>query len=91
MIGVLFDALREQMGEAPSWFEEASCAESDPEAWFPEKGCSTREAKRICDGCPVRDECLAYALARREKFGIWGGLSERERRVLLRLADDEAA
>ncbi|BBX17946.1 transcription factor WhiB [Mycolicibacterium duvalii] len=66
------------------WQERALCAQTDPEAFFPEKGGSTREAKRICQGCEVRDECLEYALANDERFGIWGGLSERERRRLKR-------
>jgi WhiB family redox-sensing transcriptional regulator len=77
-------------GEAPagdeSWRLDALCAETDPEAFFPEKGGSTREAKRVCSGCAVRDECLEYALANDERFGIWGGLSERERRRLRRRA-----
>ena len=63
-----------------SWRQEALCAETDPEAFFPEKGGSTREAKRVCVGCPVRMQCLEYALDNDERFGIWGGLSERERR-----------
>jgi WhiB family redox-sensing transcriptional regulator len=66
------------------WQERALCAQTDPEAFFPEKGGSTREAKRICLGCEVRDECLDYALAHDERFGIWGGLSERERRRIKR-------
>jgi WhiB family redox-sensing transcriptional regulator len=66
------------------WQERALCAQTDPEAFFPEKGGSTREAKRICLGCEVKDECLDYALAHDERFGIWGGLSERERRRLKR-------
>jgi WhiB family redox-sensing transcriptional regulator len=66
------------------WQEKALCAQTDPEAFFPEKGGSTREAKRICQGCEVRDACLDYALANDERFGIWGGLSERERRRLKR-------
>jgi WhiB family transcriptional regulator, redox-sensing transcriptional regulator len=66
------------------WQEKALCAQTDPEAFFPEKGGSTREAKRICLGCEVRDACLDYALAHDERFGIWGGLSERERRRLKR-------
>lgn len=69
-----------------SWQDQALCAETDPEAFFPEKGGSTREAKRVCRRCPVRAECLAYALERDERFGIWGGLSERERRRLKRSA-----
>ena len=67
-----------------SWQERALCAQTDPEAFFPEKGGSTREAKLICAGCEVRAECLEYALAFDERFGIWGGLSERERRRLKR-------
>ena len=66
------------------WRDRALCAETDPEAFFPEKGASTREAKMVCQGCEVRAECLAYALERREQFGIWGGLSEPQRRRLLR-------
>ena len=66
------------------WQERALCAQTNPEAFFPEKGGSTREAKRICLGCEVRDACLEYALAHDERFGIWGGLSERERRRLKR-------
>jgi WhiB family redox-sensing transcriptional regulator len=66
------------------WQERGLCAQTDPEAFFPEKGGSTREAKRICLGCEVRDLCLEYALAHDERFGIWGGLSERERRRLKR-------
>jgi len=67
-----------------SWQERALCAQTDPEAFFPEKGGSTREAKRVCLSCDVRSECLEYALAHDERFGIWGGLSERERRRLKR-------
>lgn len=69
-----------------SWQEQSLCAQTDPEAFFPEKGGSTREAKRICVGCEVKSECLGYALAHDERFGIWGGLSERERRRLKRIA-----
>lgn len=63
-----------------SWQERALCAQTDPEAFFPEKGGSTRDAKKVCVGCDVRSECLEYALEHDERFGIWGGLSERERR-----------
>jgi WhiB family redox-sensing transcriptional regulator len=74
------------MAEEPTWQERALCAQTDPEAFFPEKGGSTREAKRICTTCEVRAECLEYALEHDERFGIWGGLSERERRRLKRRA-----
>lgn len=67
-----------------AWQDQALCAQTDPEAFFPEKGGSTREAKRICVGCDVKQECLEYALMQDERFGIWGGLSERERRRLKR-------
>jgi WhiB family redox-sensing transcriptional regulator len=68
------------------WQSQALCAQTDPEAFFPEKGGSTREAKRVCHACSVRVECLEYALGNDERFGIWGGLSERERRRLKKLA-----
>ncbi len=69
-----------------AWQEDALCAQTDPEAFFPEKAGSTRDAKRICAQCTVRAECLEYALKNDERFGIWGGLSERERRRLRRRA-----
>ena len=72
--------------EGASWQERALCAQTDPEAFFPEKGGSTREAKKVCVGCEVTAECLEYALAHDERFGIWGGLSERERRKLKKRA-----
>ncbi|HEX7188468.1 MAG TPA: WhiB family transcriptional regulator [Actinomycetes bacterium] len=75
----------DQDGEG-DWAERALCAQTDPEAFFPEKGGSTREAKKVCLGCDVRSECLEYALAHDERFGIWGGLSERERRRLKKSA-----
>ena len=77
----MFDELTEADG---AWQDKARCAETDPEAFFPEKGGSTREAKKVCRSCEVRPECLQYALDRDERFGIWGGLSERERRRLKR-------
>ena len=68
--------------EFPPWFERAICAQTDPEAFYPEKGGSTKEAKSVCARCTVSAECLDYALDNHERFGIWGGLSERERRKL---------
>ncbi|MFW0119800.1 WhiB family transcriptional regulator [Rothia sp. P5764] len=69
-----------------SWQADALCAQTDPEAFFPEKGGSTRDAKRVCSECPVREACLEYAMDNDERFGIWGGLSERERRRLRKQA-----
>ena len=66
------------------WQDQANCLGADPNLFFPEQGASTREAREICRGCVVRMDCLEYALANGEKFGIWGGLSERERRRLRR-------
>lgn len=71
---------------ALAWQSDALCSQTDPEAFFPEKGGSTRDAKRICGSCDVRGECLEYALQNDERFGIWGGMSERERRKLKRRA-----
>jgi WhiB family transcriptional regulator, redox-sensing transcriptional regulator len=68
------------------WQDIARCRDYDPEIFFPEKGGSSREAKRICADCPVRIECLNYALRRDERYGVWGGMSERERRRLKRMA-----
>jgi len=81
----LIEGLAQEVADA-SWQESALCAQTDPEAFFPEKGGSTREAKRVCLSCDVRAECLEYALTHDERFGIWGGLSERERRRFRRRA-----
>ena len=70
--------------EPEKWEDKALCSQTDPEAFFPEKGGSTREAKRICLGCEVVNQCLNYALDHDERFGIWGGKSERERRQMKR-------
>ncbi|MEF2977776.1 WhiB family transcriptional regulator [Subtercola sp. YIM 133946] len=69
-----------------AWQSDSLCAQTDPEAFFPEKGGSTRDAKRICQTCEVKAQCLEYALQNDERFGIWGGLSERERRKLRKQA-----
>lgn len=66
------------------WQDGANCLGVDPDLFFPERGASTREAKEVCRGCTVRSDCLEYALVNGEKFGIWGGRSERERRRLRR-------
>jgi WhiB family transcriptional regulator, redox-sensing transcriptional regulator len=73
--------LEEQPG---SWQSRANCLGVDPDLFFPERGSSTREAKEVCRGCVVREDCLEFAIANSEKFGIWGGMSERERRRIRR-------
>ena len=70
--------------EVRAWQDYANCLGVDPDLFFPERGASTREAKEVCRGCVVREECLEFALQNGEKFGIWGGLSERERRRIRR-------
>jgi WhiB family redox-sensing transcriptional regulator len=67
-----------------SWKDFANCLGADPDLFFPDRGASTREAKEICRVCVVITPCLEYALAHGEKFGIWGGTSERERRRIRR-------
>lgn len=66
------------------WMQDGTCGEVDGDLWFPEKGDSSREVKAVCAGCPVRTECLEYALANDERFGVWGGTSEKERRRIKR-------
>ena len=70
--------------EDRSWQDQANCLGVDPDLFFPERGASTREAKEVCRGCVVREQCLEFALTNGEKFGIWGGMSERERRRIRR-------
>lgn len=70
--------------EPKRWQFFSSCLGVDPDLFFPERGASTKEAKAVCKTCMVREECLEYALVGGEKFGIWGGLSERERRRVRR-------
>ena len=66
-----------------NWTANAACRGSDPDALFVQ-GAAQNRAKAVCMGCPVRAECLADALDNRVEFGVWGGLTERERRALLR-------
>lgn len=80
-----FDQPREPPGE---WAERGLCAtHPEPELWFPERGAATEPAKAICRACPVQQECLTHALVNAERFGIWGGKSERERRRLRKAAN----
>jgi WhiB family transcriptional regulator, redox-sensing transcriptional regulator len=69
--------------DPPAWQDQALCAETDPEAFYPELGESAEPAKRICRSCEVRAECLEYALENGEAFGIWAGTTERQRRKMI--------
>lgn len=68
----------------PSWKAFANCRGTDTEAFFPEVGHSADMAKRVCGRCIVADDCLEWALVNDERFGVWGGLSERQRASLVR-------
>lgn len=77
--------------ERPPWQAFARCAETDPEIFFPEQGQGNSKAKRVCMQCEVRIECLNWALDHHERYGIWGGATERERRAILRARRRKAA
>ena len=66
------------------WRDEAACLQYPSEMFFPEKGSNSRPARAVCAGCPVKSQCLAWALEHREAFGIWGGMTENQRRRLAR-------
>jgi WhiB family redox-sensing transcriptional regulator len=69
---------------ARGWAARALCVGSDPEAFFPAADDAAAEARSICAACPVRGQCLAYAVTADELFGIWGGLDPQQRRTLRR-------
>ena len=69
---------------SPAFMDLGSCRGMDPDIFFPDRGESLSPAKAICAECIVQVECLEYALDNRERFGVWGGTSERERRRLRR-------
>jgi WhiB family redox-sensing transcriptional regulator len=70
----------------PQFQGRALCAQTDPETFFPAKGGSSAAAKRVCSSCDIQAACLAWALSTGERHGIWGGLSDTERRRLTRAA-----
>ena len=76
----------QQRPEPDPWQGRAICAQSDPERWFPEQGGSTQLAKEICASCPVQVQCLEYAMENDLCDGIYGGLTAKDRRRLLRRA-----
>lgn len=68
----------------PHWQDSALCAQTDPDIFFPEKGGSTTPATSVCAQCPVRAECLEYAISHDIRHGIWGGMSDNDRRRISR-------
>ncbi|MGH3629153.1 MAG: WhiB family transcriptional regulator [Sciscionella sp.] len=75
--------MRTEFANGVDWRVNAQCRDADPDELFV-RGAEQRRAKIVCMGCPVRTECLAEALDNRISFGVWGGMTERERRALLR-------
>ena len=67
---------------AARWREQAACRGTDLDVFYPERGQTAGPARQVCAACPVRQPCLEYALSNRITSGIWGGLTERERRPL---------
>ncbi|MGH9177809.1 MAG: WhiB family transcriptional regulator [Acidimicrobiales bacterium] len=67
-----------------SWRQRAACRGVDPDIFYPSSDEEAEEAKAICRVCPVRESCLEYAIINRERDGVWGGATERERRRILR-------
>ena len=67
-----------------AWADSGSCTNADPDLFFPQPGTDTSYARSICRGCPVRIQCLDYALQSGQKHGIWGGMTESQRRRLRR-------
>jgi WhiB family redox-sensing transcriptional regulator len=71
------------------WTAQALCAQVDSDMFFPEKGGSPKDAQKVCHDCDVKTECLQYALDNDERFGVWGELTERQRRRLKRALQGE--
>lgn len=70
--------------QATEWMRDAVCAQTDPDAFHPDKSGSVEPAKAVCAVCPVLAECRAYALETGQRFGVWGGLSANERQQIRR-------
>ena len=73
-------AIADVLFERPAWHSEAACTGLDVDLFFPNRGEPSEPAKAVCAGCAAREPCLDFALTSTEKFGIWGGESERSRR-----------
>ena len=80
---VTLSAVAEALSVRPGWQAKGACRDGHTRMFFPGKGASQDEAKAVCAVCPVREPCLEWALATREPYGIWGGVSERGRKRML--------
>jgi WhiB family transcriptional regulator, redox-sensing transcriptional regulator len=77
--------MKQALGSANlTWRQHAACRGLEPEVFYPVTDEQTEEAKAVCRECPVREPCLEYALTNRERDGVWGGATERERRRMIR-------
>jgi WhiB family redox-sensing transcriptional regulator len=77
-------------GAMPEWMLEGDCSSSNAEAFFPERGAPCAAAREMCAGCPVREQCLDYALKTRQRDGVWGGTTPKERARILRAMAGQA-
>lgn len=80
----LLEILRAPVNDERPWMVFGACRGQDPNLFFPDSARTAREAVAICNTCPVVEECLDYSLEARERFGVWGGLTDKQRRSLLR-------
>ncbi len=86
MLRSTFESTSDPQGRAPAWQARAACQGLDPSIFYPadDDDHAVHAAKTVCEQCPVADPCLEHALSYREKNGIWGGCTERERRRIIR-------
>ncbi|MDO5024978.1 MAG: WhiB family transcriptional regulator [Trueperella sp.] len=84
MSGIFDLGYEKQFTAGRSWMEDALCAQTDPDIFYPEKGGSTAPATSICKNCSVRAECLEYAVSNDIRHGIWGGMSDNDRKRMAR-------
>lgn len=82
--GAYEDTIGVKPGLSLAWQADAECLSANPRLFYPARGEDTTPAKAICARCPVKAQCLDFAIENVEKFGIWGGTSEKERRVIRR-------
>jgi WhiB family redox-sensing transcriptional regulator len=81
----MHSALPVPITEERPWAAFAVCRDKDPDIFFPLTITGEQDAIRVCEGCPVSFDCLEFALEARIRFGIWGGMTEKERRNLQRM------
>tara|TARA_B100001996_G_scaffold132253_1_gene100597 strand:+ start:447 stop:749 length:303 start_codon:yes stop_codon:yes gene_type:complete len=83
-VNQLIEGLLNREFDSASWMKDSACKDVDPSIFFVERGESGEEAKAICATCPVKQECLDYAIKFNERVGIWGGMSDKQIRQEVR-------